>query len=170
MKISGFAVVVIWAIFIKTGVQEGCIIIKNGRISNMSHNPMIQKLLLYIEENLDKDLSLDNLAKEFAYSKFYIARAFLEDTGITLYKYIQGRRLSEAARKLVETEQPIAWIAYEACYNSQQAFTLAFRKAYLCSPQIYRKNKVFYPKQSSLVIKQSMSGYSGWEIKGRAVA
>ncbi len=100
----------------------------------MSQNPMIQKLLLYIEENLDKDLTLDNLAKEFSYSKFYIARTFLEDTGVTLYKYIQGRRLSEAARKLVETEKPIAWIAYEACYNSQQAFTLAFRKAYLCSP------------------------------------
>ncbi len=136
----------------------------------MNRNPMIEKLLLYIEENLDKDLTLDSLAKELSYSKFYIARTFLEDTGITLYKYIQGRRLSEAARKLVETEKPIAWIAYEACYNSQQAFTLAFRKAYLCSPQIYRKNKVFYPKQSSLVIKQNMSGYWGREIKGRAAA
>lgn len=136
----------------------------------MDRNPMIEKLLLYIEENLDKDLTLDSLAKELSYSKFYIARTFLEDTGITLYKYIQGRRLSEAARKLVETEKPIAWIAYEACYNSQQAFTLAFRKAYLCSPQIYRKNKVFYPKQSSLVIKQNMSGYRGREIKGRAAA
>lgn len=136
----------------------------------MNRNPMIEKLLLYIEENLDKDLTLDSLAKALSYSKFYIARTFLEDTGITLYKYIQGRRLSEAARKLVETEKPIAWIAYEACYNSQQAFTLAFRKAYLCSPQIYRKNKVFYPKQSSLVIKQNMSGYWGREIKGRAAA
>lgn len=136
----------------------------------MNQNPMIQKLLLYIEENLDKDLTLDNLAKEFSYSKFYIARTFLEDTGVTLYKYIQGRRLSEAARKLVETEKPIAWIAYEACYNSQQAFTLAFRKAYLCSPQSYRRNKVFYPKQNSLVVRQSISGHPVGVIKGRAAA
>lgn len=136
----------------------------------MSNHPMIQKLLLYIEENLDKDLSLDNLAKEFSYSKFYIARTFLEHTGITLYQYIQGRRLSEAARKLVETGKPIVEIAYEARYNSQQAFTLAFKKAYLCSPQLYRKNKVFYPKQNSLVIKENASVYTGWEIKGRAAA
>lgn len=136
----------------------------------MSNHPIIQKLLLYIEENLDKDLSLVKLAKEFSYSKFYIARTFQENTDITLYQYIQGRRLSEAARKLVETEKPIVEIAYEAHYNSQQAFTLAFKKVYLCSPQSYRKNKVFYPKQNSLVIKQRASVRTGWEIKGRAAA
>lgn len=136
----------------------------------MSNHPIIQKLLLYIEENLDKDLSLAKLAKEFSYSKFYIARTFQENTDITLYQYIQGRRLSEAARKLVETEKPIVEIAYEAHYNSQQAFTLAFKKVYLCSPQSYRKNKVFYPKQNSLVIKQRASVHTEWEIKGRAAA
>ena len=136
----------------------------------MGTQSMIQKLLLYIEENLDRDLSLDNLAKEFSYSKFYIARTFQENTNITQYHYIQGRRLSEAARKLVETEKPIVEIAYEAHYNSQQAFTLAFKKAYLCSPQIYRNHKIFYPKQSSLVIRQEAFVHTSCEIKGRAAA
>ena len=60
---------------------------------------------------------------------------------VAYYKYIQGRRLTLAARELVETKKPITEIAYEAHYNSQQAFTLAFHQLYLCTPQTYRKEK-----------------------------
>lgn len=98
-----------------------------------------EKVLSYIENNLDKDLSLEKMANELNYSKFYIARVFKESTGCTVYKYIQNRRLNEAAKKLVRTKQPIVEIALEAGYSSQQAFTQAFRHQYLCTPQEYRK-------------------------------
>ena len=65
-----------------------------------------------------------------------------------------------AAQKLVETEQPIVEIAYEAHYDSQQAFTLAFRQLYECTPNIYRKNGVFYPKQSKMCMMGSVNGCS----------
>ena len=66
-----------------------------------------KKILLYIEENLEKDLTLGKIANQLNYSKFYIARTFKDNTGITIYKYIQGRRLDVAAKKLVQTKQPI---------------------------------------------------------------
>ena len=93
-----------------------------------------ERILLYIEDNLEKQLSLERIAKEFNYSKFYIARIFKEHTGITLHKYIQGRRLDKAAKKLAETKQPIAEIAFEAGYASQQAFTIG----------------IFLPKQNKI--------------------
>ena len=71
-----------------------------------------------------------------------MARTFAEKTGCTIYKYIQGQRLAQAARKLVESGKPIVEIAYEARYNSQQAFTLAFGRRYHCTPQTYRRNGV----------------------------
>lgn len=126
----------------------------------MSDNNIVKKIADYIENHLNEDLSLDKLAKELHYSKFYIARTFAEKTGGTIYKYIQGRRLTLAAQKLVETEKPIVEIAYEAHYNSQQAFTLAFSRLYLCTPQIYRKNGVFYPKQQRIGMKSSLFGFS----------
>lgn len=101
-----------------------------------------KEIISYIEENLDSDLTLDKLAEKFHYSKFYIERMFQECTGCTVYKYIQRQRLSEAARKLQKTDKAIVEIAYEAHYNSQQAFTLAFRQRYLCTPQEYRKKEV----------------------------
>ena len=126
----------------------------------MSEYSVIYKIVDYIEEHLDEDLSLDKLAESLNYSKFYIARVFVEKTGTSIYKYIQGRRLTLAAQKLVETKKPIIDIAYEAQYHSQQAFTLAFHQMYLCTPQVYRKNGIFYPKQMRLKVT-SMNSLKG---------
>lgn len=114
-----------------------------------------KKVLSYIEDNLDNELSLEKMAKELNYSKFYIARAFKENTGYTIYKYIQSRRLNEAAKKLVQTTRPIIEIALEAGYSSQQAFTQAFRYEYICTPQEYRRIGIFIPKQNSLNMRMS---------------
>ncbi|MFQ9704859.1 MAG: helix-turn-helix domain-containing protein [Enterocloster clostridioformis] len=65
-------------------------------------------------------MPLDKIANELNYSKFYIARIFTEETKCTIYKYIQGRRLTLAAQKLVETELSIVEIAYEAHYDSHR--------------------------------------------------
>ena len=125
----------------------------------MNNKSVIEKLVDYIETHIDEDLSLDKIANELNYSKFYIARIFTEETKCTVYKYIQGRRLTVAAQKLVETEQPIVEIAYEAHYDSQQAFTLAFKRLYECTPNVYRKNGMFYPKQSKICLMSSLNGY-----------
>lgn len=117
----------------------------------MGNMAVTKRMLSYIEDNLDKELTLEKIAKELSYSKFYLARTFKHNTGITLYKYIQGRRLDEAARKLAESKQPIIEIAFEAGYGSQQAFTQAFRQAYACTPQEYRKNGIFIPASNEQV-------------------
>jgi AraC-like DNA-binding protein len=126
----------------------------------MNNNSVVKKVVDYIETNINEDLSLDKIASALNYSKFYIARVFSEETKCTVYKYIQGRRLTLAAQKLVETEQPIVDIAYESHYDSQQAFTLAFKQLYKCTPNIYRKNGVFYPKQSKICMTSSFTGSS----------
>ncbi len=122
----------------------------------MGNLSITQRILLYIEENLNQELSVEKIAKEFSYSRFYIARTFKDHTGITLYKYIQGRRLDEAARKLTETNRPIVEIAFEAGYGSQQAFTQAFRCIYTCTPQEYRRTGIFIPKRSRICMSKGM--------------
>ena len=137
----------------------------------MSDYAVVKKTVDYIENHLNEDLSLDKLAEELCYSKFYIARTFAENTGSTVYQYIRGRRLTQAARELVETEKPVVEIAYEAHYNSQQAFTLAFHKLYQCPPQTYRKIGVFEPKQSRIVMKHTFRCLSGsGYLKGGRIA
>ena len=77
----------------------------------MDESNIIKKVTDYIEAHLGEDLPLDKIAEHLNYSKYHIARTFARETGSTVYKYIQGRRLTLAARKLVETEVPIIDIA-----------------------------------------------------------
>lgn len=109
----------------------------------MKNDKMIKEITAYIDMHLDEDLLLEEIAKNLHYSKFYLARTFAQETGETIGKYIQRRRLDLAAKKLAETNMPIVEIAYEAHYNSQQAFTFAFRRLYLCTPQVYRRRGRF---------------------------
>lgn len=122
----------------------------------MKESTIVNDTLEYIENHLNENLSLDEIEKELNYSKFYINRLFSQKVGCTIYKYIRARRLTEAARQLAETEKPIIDIAFEAHYDSQQAFTLAFQQLYHCPPRIYRKNKNFYPKQAKMTVGCSL--------------
>jgi len=119
----------------------------------------IKKVVEYIEENLNNELSLDKIAKKSGYSKFHLHRIFSKIVGETIHKYIQKRRLTEAARKLVYTDESIIDIALISGYESQQAFTLAFKKMYKSSPQIYRIKRSFKPKQLSINIEEVFNCY-----------
>lgn len=90
-------------------------------------------------------MSLEVLEANTGYSRFYLNRIFSEETGCTIHRYMKERKLTEAARKLVETDTAIVDISCEAGYQSQQAFTLAFRQAYGCAPMVYREKRLFHP-------------------------
>lgn len=138
----------------------------------MGGKTVTEQILSYIESHLDKELTLEKIAKELSYSKFYLSRQFKRNTGVTLHKYIQGRRLAEAAEKLVKTRKPIMEIAFEAGYSSQQAFTKAFCHEFMCTPQKYRKDRVLTQIQNKTCMKRKGRSESNLYqfMKGRAAA
>ncbi|MCI8401636.1 MAG: helix-turn-helix transcriptional regulator [Lachnospiraceae bacterium] len=111
---------------------------------------VVRKVIDFIENNLEKEISLDNISKNIGYSKFHLNRIFTEYTGVTIYKYLQNRRLTLAAEKLVKTNMPIIQIAYEAGYDTQQSFSFAFKQVYLYPPKVYRRIGIFMPKQDRI--------------------
>ena len=133
----------------------------------MGKASVTEEVVSYIEDHLEQELSLEEIAGALCYSRYYVARAFREKTGMTLHKYIQGRRLCEAARKLAETRQPIIEVAFDAGYGSQQAFTQAFRQEYLCTPQEYRRIGKFVPRQNRIELcrggKSALHMYLSWK-------
>lgn len=114
---------------------------------------IVNKVLNYIEDNIEKEINVDKIAKNVGYSKFYLNRIFSEYTKVTIYKYLQSRRLTIAAEKLIKTNEPITQIAYEAGYDSQQAFSLAFKQLYVYPPKVYRSIGVFVPKQNRISLR-----------------
>jgi len=137
---------------------------------NMENSTIIMRALDYIEKHLDETLNLDKIADYAGYSKFHLNRLFAEMVGCTMNKYIRNRRLTIAAEKLIYSNQPIIEIAYEANYNSQQAFTFAFRQLYLHTPQEYRWIGNYTPKQNRFTINNRFTGFYGSTMKCRAAA
>ena len=113
---------------------------------------IVKKVIDYIENNLEQEIDLEKIAKDAGYSKFHLNRIFADQTGCTIHKYLQNRRLTVAAEKLVKTDISIAHIAFEAGYNSQQAFSYAFKQVYLYPPKIYRDMGKFIPKQDKITM------------------
>ena len=85
-------------------------------VCHMDRKDLIFEIIEYIESNLDQEMNLDTIADMSGYSKFHLNRIFCEAVGVTIYKYIQFRRLSVAAEKLVTTGKSIVEIAYDTGY------------------------------------------------------
>ena len=106
----------------------------------------IIKKLDFIEGHLDERLDVYRVAKTAGFSRYHFQRIFKGETGMGLYEYIQKRRLANAALLLRSYSLPVIHIALQYGFDSQEAFTRAFKKVYGLPPGQYRKilNHVIY--------------------------
>lgn len=107
----------------------------------------IETVIEYIENHLDGRLDLEIVAEAVHYSKYHLHRMFTRTTGMTIHSYVQRRQLTEAAKLLVFSDRPIIEAAFACGYESQQAFSAAFKAMYKLPPAEYRENGEFYPLQ-----------------------
>lgn len=104
----------------------------------MTHSKEIHLALDYIELNLCEELTLDEISKVVGFSKFYFHRTFQKEVGISLYDYIRKRRIASAASVLLNRNTSILNIALTYHFESQEAFTRAFKSIYQLPPGRYR--------------------------------
>ncbi|EEV5623190.1 helix-turn-helix domain-containing protein [Escherichia coli] len=100
---------------------------------------VVNDVVQWIENNLDKPLHIQDVAKHAGYSIWYFQRMFTCHQGISLGRYIRERRLNLATQALLTTDMPIYEICLMYGFDSQQAFTRIFHKKFQCSPGLYRK-------------------------------
>lgn len=103
-----------------------------------SHRHRILRVQLYIEEHLDGDLSLENLAEVAQLSSYHFHRVFRANVGESLAEYVRRIRLEAAAIALKFTNTSVTNIAFDAGYGSHEAFTRAFRRRFGVSPSDQR--------------------------------
>ncbi|HBV38394.1 MAG TPA: DNA-binding transcriptional regulator SoxS [Erwinia sp.] len=102
------------------------------------HNDIVHALTDWIDSNLDKTLSIDDVAARSGYSKWHLQRMFRAVTKQTLGNYIRERRLTLAAKELCQTQRPVFDIAMQYGYDSQQTFSRVFRRQFDQTPTAYR--------------------------------
>ncbi|WP_044339820.1 AraC family transcriptional regulator [Rossellomorea aquimaris] len=94
----------------------------------------------YIEDNLDGEIEMDELARLSLSSKFHFQRLFSLVTGFTVADYIRKRRLTLAAQELTNTNAKVIDVALKYGYETPESFSKAFRKAHGVSPSQVRES------------------------------
>jgi len=89
----------------------------------------------------DNELSLDAMAEHAGVSRSHLSRIFPVATGLQLSSYLRGRRLTEAARELVNGAPDILNVALDVGYGSHEAFTRAFRDQFGLTPDELRRRR-----------------------------
>lgn len=108
-------------------------------MADMEHANAVTRMQEYIERNVERDMTLAELAKEAGYSPWHSAKLFREYTGQTPFAYIRGLRLSRAALVLRDEKRRVVDVAMDFVFDSHDGFTRAFHKQFGVRPGEYQK-------------------------------
>lgn len=92
----------------------------------------------FIEENLNEQIDIGDIANAAGYSLYYFIRAFNKRVHHTPYDYLIRRRLSEAAADLISDDGRIIDIALDYQFNNHETFSRAFKRMFSTSPSQLR--------------------------------
>ena len=107
-------------------------------MDSFENNEKINTILDYINENLNKTITLDLLEKLFYVNKYYLSHIFKKSTGFTVIEYITYKRIIEAT-KLLYKGIPILEISDAVGFGDYSNFYKAFKKITGVSPKQYTK-------------------------------
>ncbi len=102
----------------------------------------LKRILSFIRDNFDKELTLDDMANASGLSTKYFCSFFKNMTGKTPFGYLNDYRIERASRKLLGSDLPITQIAFSCGFNDLSYFIKTFKKIKGCSPKLYRKNLI----------------------------
>ncbi|HUD29209.1 MAG TPA: AraC family transcriptional regulator [Novosphingobium sp.] len=113
--------------------------LKRGDARGVLDERRLRRVLAHVEDNLDRDVTLAELADVACLSLHHFARAFREATGKPPHRYVSGRRLEQACRLLAGSGLSLAEIALDCRFSSQASFTRAFQRELGMTPGEYRR-------------------------------
>ncbi len=85
----------------------------------------------YIDSNLFEPMTVKSIAAHAGFSPSRFSHGFTRLQGESVMAYVRGRRLEEALRRILnEPGVQIVDLAFDSCFDSQEAFTRAFARAF----------------------------------------
>ncbi len=102
----------------------------------------LRRALDFIEANIDRDITLNEIADVACKSPFHFARTFKSAIGTTPVAYVIERRIERSKELLTRTDLPISVIATRCGFNSQSHFCRTFRRLAERSPREFRRESV----------------------------
>ena len=99
----------------------------------------VRRVIEHVVSHLGEAMALETLAEQACLSPFHFHRVFRGMVGETPLELVRRLRLERAAWRLLHSDAPVTMIAFEAGYETHEAFTRAFRASYAESPSGFRR-------------------------------
>ncbi|MBR2612007.1 MAG: AraC family transcriptional regulator [Clostridia bacterium] len=116
-------------------VSEVVVLLSDAHIEReVHHNSELgARVIRYLNDHIEEPISLDDIARHFFVSKFYLCRAFKKHNGISIHGYITQKRVM-LAKKLMESGESASGAAYRVGFCDYSAFYRAYIKILGTSP------------------------------------
>ena len=102
----------------------------------------LNRVIEFIDANLENDISLADLAAVAELSSFHFSRSFRTSTGKSPQQYVMQQRLERAKILLARPELPIVEVSLRSGFKNQSHFTSWFRKYTNFTPKLWRDLKL----------------------------
>ena len=116
-------------------------LIKNG-LTLLEENPVIIKIKRYLNNNLDKNLSLKDVAQEIGYSLNYCDSLFKKHVGKSIIAYFNQEKIEKAKLLMQEGVLSLKEIAESVGFLDYNYFSRTFKKICGYSPKNYQTNAI----------------------------
>lgn len=93
----------------------------------------ILEMIGYLDEHLTENISIEDLARRFYFSKYHMMRKFRQETGTTIHAYLSDRRLL-LARDHIAQGMPSTEACFQSGFGSYSAFSRAYGKRFGITP------------------------------------
>lgn len=104
----------------------------------MFSNDLVCDILDFIDQNINRKISMDELSERFYFNKDYIMRLFKKEIHCTITEYINRLRIFYSLKDLREHNLSILSVGLNHGFISLEYYSEMFRKIMGVSPSIYR--------------------------------
>ena len=112
---------------------------RSKEIELHKHSDYVAEIISFIEENLSANLTVEKIADKLFTSPAKLRKKFLEETGMTIGKYIDERVMFVAELEVRARKKSLKEISDSLGFCDQFYFSRCYTKKYGLSPMKYRK-------------------------------
>ena len=109
--------------------------------TQVKHSDVVYKVMEYVKANFHRKISLDDVARTVYLSRSYLSSIFKEETGQSLFSYINKVRVEKSKLYLRDSGVALVDVAALCGFEDQSYFTKVFKKETGMSPKKYRDRK-----------------------------
>ncbi len=115
---------------------------------------LLNHTLSWIEQHLNESLTLDAIAARAGFSSYHFSRLFTARMGHSVMSHVRGRRLVKAAQRLLaDPDLKLIDLAFDCGFESQEAFTRAFKRTFGVAPGRFRSGFAVAPAEGQFPMR-----------------